>query len=87
MPNIKSAKKRLKQDAVRRVENKTKKSMMRTWIRKLNEAVQAGDKTEAQKMLPTVFKKIDKAAKAGCIHANTASRRKALASRRVHAMS
>ncbi len=86
MPNIKSAKKRLKQDAVRRVENKTKKSMMRTWIRKLNEAVQAGNKAEAQEMLPTVFQKIDKAAKANCIHANTAGRRKALAARRVQAM-
>lgn len=87
MPQIKSAKKRLKQDALRRVENKTKKSMMRTWIRKLNETVQSGDKAAAQKMLPTVFKKIDKAAKANCIHANTASRRKALAARRVNAMS
>ena len=87
MPNIKSAKKRLKQDAVRRVTNKTKKSMMRTWIRKLNETIQAGDKDAAQKLLPLVHAKIDKAAKGNCIHANTAGRRKALAARRVQAMS
>lgn len=83
MPNIQSAKKRLKQDAVRRVANKMKKSAMRTYFRKLNDAVQAGDKAAAEALLPAVYKKIDKAAKANCIHANTAARKKALATRRV----
>ena len=86
MPQIKSAKKRLKQDEIRRVRNKTKKSEMRTYVRKLNEAVQAGDQAQAKALLPAVHKRIDKAAKAACIHANTAARKKSLISRRVAAM-
>ena len=86
MPNIKSAEKRLRQDARRRVANKAKKSSMRTWMRKLNEAVQKGDKTSAAALLPTVFQHIDKAAKSGCIKRNTAARKKSLVARRVNTL-
>ena len=86
MPQIKSAEKRLRQDAKRNVRNKMRKSVMRTYMRKLQEAVQKGDKSEAEKLLPTVFKTIDKAAKANCIHANTAARKKSLAARRVRSL-
>lgn len=83
MPNIKSAKKRMRQTVTRTLENKMKKSMMRTYLRKLREAVEAKDKASAEALLPTVYRKIDKAAKGGCIHQNTAARRKALAARLV----
>lgn len=86
MPNIKSAAKRLRQDEKRRLRNKMKKSTMRTWIRRLNEAVQAGDQAKAKELLPAVFKRIDKAANARCIHKNTAARKKSLVERRVNAM-
>jgi small subunit ribosomal protein S20 len=59
---------------------------MRTYVRKLNEAVTAGNRSEAEALLSTVCKKIDKAARANCIHANTAARKKSLAARRVAAM-
>ena len=86
MPQIKSAKKRLKQDAVRRVRNKMKKSVMRTYMRRLHEAVEAGDKAKAESLLPEVLKKIDKAANARCIHANTAAHKKSLVTRRVQSL-
>ena len=84
MPNTKSAEKRLRQSARQRLTNQVKKSMMRTYVRKLNEAVAAGDKAAATELLPIVFKKIDKAAKGNCIHKNTAARKKSLLSKRVN---
>ncbi len=87
MPTIKSAKKTLRQDSRRTLANKMKKTMMRTWIRRLNEAVTSGDKAAATALLPVVFKRIDRAAKANCIHRNTAARKKSLAARRVNALS
>ncbi|PIE23585.1 MAG: 30S ribosomal protein S20 [Planctomycetota bacterium] len=86
MPNTKSAEKRLRTDARRRLTNQMKKSMMRTYVRKLNEAVTAGDKATAESLLPICYKRIDKAAKANCIHRNTAARKKSLLARRVKAL-
>lgn len=86
MSNIKSAEKRYRQDKKRNLQNKATKSVMRTEFRKLREAVQAKEKEQALALLPVVFKKIDKAAKAGCIHRNTAARRKALASSLVNSL-
>jgi len=76
MPNLKSAKKRLRQDERRNLTNRIKKSQLRTWFRKLREAAAAGNKDEARTLLPLVCQKIDKAAKGNCIHANAASRKK-----------
>ena len=86
MPNTKSAEKRLRTDARRRLTNQMKKSMMRTYVRKLNEAVDAGDKATAEALLPVCYKRIDKAAKANCIHKNTAARKKSLLARRVKSL-
>lgn len=76
MPNNKSTEKRLRQSVRLNLTNKIKKSQMRSYIRKLREAVEAKDKETAQSLLPIAFKKIDKALKGGCIHKNTAARRK-----------
>ena len=86
MPTIKAAKKTILQDRKRTFTNKVKKSQMRTYLRKLREAVDAGNKSEAETLLPTVYQKIDKAAKAEIIHKNTASRKKSAITRAVGAM-
>ncbi len=86
MTNTKSADKRLRQNVKRRLTNQVKKSMMRTYIRQLNEAVEAGDKAAATALLPEVFKRIDKATKGNCLHKNTAARKKSLLSRRVNGL-
>lgn len=76
MPIIKSAKKRMKQNAVRRAQRVPVKTYMKTMIRKVMDAVKDGKKDDAAKILPEVYKAIDMAAKRNIIHKNTAARRK-----------
>jgi small subunit ribosomal protein S20 len=75
MPHSNQAKKRLRQDKKKRMENRSRKSSMNTHIKKVLKAVQDGDKEKADAMLPLAMKKIDKAAKRNVIHKNQASRR------------
>lgn len=83
MAHSKQSRKRIRQNEKRRVANKAKTSEMKTLIKRLEAAVQKGDKAAASAMLPMVCKKIDKAAKANVIHKNTAARRKSLVARLV----
>lgn len=75
MPNIKSAKKRVKITAVKTLRNKTYKSALRTSIKKADNAIASGaeDKTQA---LAVAIKTIDRAISKGILHKNTAARRK-----------
>lgn len=76
MPNSNSAKKRLRQNEVRRARNRSTKSAMRTQIRKVREAVDAGDVELAEKEFKAVAKKLDQAGVKNVIHRNKASRTK-----------
>ncbi|MDJ0522145.1 MAG: 30S ribosomal protein S20 [Planctomycetota bacterium] len=76
MPNTASAKKRVRQTQTRTLRNKVRKSAMRTWIRKVKEAVAAGDQGAAQAALHQAYKQIDKAAKQSIMHANKAANQK-----------
>ncbi len=86
MPHTKSAKKYLRKSQERRLRNKIRKTQIRTFLRKLREAVQAGNAEEARKLLPVVHQKIDKACKHNVLHRNTAARRKSLADRMVRSL-
>ena len=86
MPNTASAKKRVRQTETRTMRNKHRRTSMRTAIRKVGEAIEAGDKAQAQAHLHSAQKLIDKAAKANIIHANNAANQKAKLTRRVNAM-
>lgn len=81
MPITSSAKKALRQNARRRVANIEKKLELKATIKKYKKLL-ATNKEEAQKFLPTVFKKLDKSAKANLIKKNTASRLKSRLSKR-----
>jgi len=70
MANHKSAKKRVRQDAKKRVENRYYKKSARTAIKKLRDMT---EKTEAEKFLPKVVSMIDKIAKRGTWHKNKAA--------------
>ncbi len=76
MANSKSSQKRARQNDKRRAHNASLRSKLRTFIKKVRYAVQAGNKEEAQ----TAFKKavpvIDKMAGKGIIHKGTADRYK-----------
>ncbi len=76
MPNTASAKKRLRQNEKRRIHNRAGKSNMRSQIRKVREAVEAGDSERAQAEYKMAQKKIDRAASKNLIHRNAAARTK-----------
>lgn len=77
MPITKSAIKAAKQSKVRQTRLLPYKTNMRTMMRKLRDAVKAGKQDEAQKLLATVYKSIDMAAKKNIIHRRNADRKKA----------
>ena len=83
MPNSSSANKRLRQSKVRRVRNRAVKSAVRTQLRKVREAVQAGETEKAESEFRTASRSLDKAATKKVIHANTASRLKSRLSKHV----
>lgn len=76
MPNIKSAVKRMRQNEQRRALNRSRRSEMRTEIKKFRRLIEEGKMEEAKEHLPTVYSVIDKTARKGVIHVNTASRYK-----------
>ncbi|MDP5170637.1 MAG: 30S ribosomal protein S20 [Bacteroidia bacterium] len=84
MANHKSAKKRIRQNAKRRLRNRYKKTTMRTMVKRLR-ALE--DKAEATEMLPKVVSIIDRVAKVKIIHKNTASHLKSKLNKHVNALS
>jgi len=77
LANIKSAKKRAVQSEKRRKHNASRRSMMRTYIKKVYAAVAAGDKDAAQKAFNEMQPIVDRQASKGLIHKNKAARHKA----------
>lgn len=77
MPNIKSAKKRVKTSERNTDRNASQKSSMRTAIRIVRDLALASNPEEALAKLPAAFSKIDKAIKRKIIHKNTGARLKA----------
>ena len=85
MPNTDSAKKRLRQNAKRRLHNRAVKSQMRGQIRRVREAVKAGDSDKAKTEFRVAVKRLDQAASQNVIHKNTAARTKSRLSKLVKA--
>mgnify|MGYP003265469369 FL=1 len=75
MANIKSAKKRVITNQVRAERNKAIKSRVKTYVKKVDAAVAAGDKAAAEAVLPAAIAEISKAASKGIFHKNTAARK------------
>jgi small subunit ribosomal protein S20 len=82
MPIIKSAKKALRQSKKRRSRNIQKKKKVKNLLKDFNNLISQNKKEEAKKILPQVYKFIDKAAKTGLIKKNTASRKKSRLAKR-----
>ena len=76
MPNIKSAKKRVRSNERKEKVNTIVTSSMRTAIKKFEKAVKAGSKDEASNYLNIAIQRIDKAMSSGLIHKNKAARLK-----------
>ena len=75
MPSHKSAEKRVRKTARRTEVNKSRRSELRTAIRKVEEALAAGDKTAAQSALKAAEPAIMRGVSKGVIHRNTGSRK------------
>ena len=77
MPNHKSAEKRDRQNARRKEVNTANRTRLRTTIKKLRSALDAGNVQETQQLLPETVSVIDKSVQKGILHRNTAARHKA----------
>ena len=86
LANIKSAKKRVITSQVRAERNKAVKSRVKTYIKKVEAAVAAGDKAAANEALPVAIAEIEKAASKGIFHKNAAARKVSHITKAVNAM-
>ena len=83
MPNIQSAKKRLKQSIVRNARNRSAKKAIHTQYKKVVDAVKAGNVEQAESELRAASKRVDQAASKRVIHVNAAARVKSRLSAKV----
>ena len=81
MANIHSQEKRILRAARERAENRRYTSAIKTYFRRLEAAVAAGDAEEIEAEHRRVIKLIDKAVKRGALHRNTGARKKTRAAR------
>ena len=76
MPNHKSSEKRVRQSEKRRVINRSHRTKVRTYIKKVRTALATGKADEVQNVLPEAISVIDKSVQKGVMHKNAAARYK-----------
>ena len=83
MPNIASAKKRVRRTAKRTAVNHSRKSRVRNFTRKVEEALAKGDKKAAQDAMKAAEPEIMRGVSKGVIHKNTGSRKVSRLTKRI----
>ncbi|MGQ3210289.1 MAG: 30S ribosomal protein S20 [Shinella sp.] len=86
MANTTSAKKATRKIAARTAVNKSRRSRVRNFIRKVEEAIASGDQTQAAAALKAAQPELMRAATRGVFHSNTASRKVSRLASRVKTM-
>lgn len=86
MANSPQAKKRARQNEARFQVNKARRSRIRTFLRKVEEAIDSGNKDEAATALRSVQPELMRGVSKGVMHKNTASRKMSRLSSRVKAI-
>lgn len=86
MANSPQARKRAKQNTVRRMRNQSQRASVRTAIKKLDAAIEAGDQAKANEAYQKSVSMIDKATIKGLHHKNRAARLKSRLNKRVKEM-
>jgi len=77
MPNTKSAERRMRNSARKKMHNRSIKSIVKTQVTKARQAIASGSNDEdAQEAVRAAVSELDRAAKKGVIHPNNAARRK-----------
>jgi small subunit ribosomal protein S20 len=83
MPNIDSAKKRVRTTAKRTKINQSRRTRVRGYVRKVEEALTKGDKTAAQAALKAAEPEIMRGVSKGILHKNTGARKVSRLTKRV----
>ena len=86
MANSLSAKKRAKQSEDRRQRNASRRSMMRTYLKAVVNAIDANDKSKAESAFKTAVPILDKSSQYGLISKNKAARHKSRLNAQIKAM-
>lgn len=87
LANSAQARKRARQAENRRQQNASQRSTLRTFMKKVIKAIQAGDKEAAAQAFKDAVPRIDRAARKGLIHANKAARHKSRMNAHIKGMS
>ena len=86
MANSRSAKKRIRQTERRSDRNRARRSFVRTYIRKVEEAIASGDKSVAEEAFKAAMPVLQRGAQRGAFHRNTTGRKLSGLSRRINSM-
>ena len=86
MANTRSAKKMVRKIAARTAVNKARRSRVRTYVRRVEEAISSGDKAAAQVAFQAAQPELMRAVTKGVMHKNTVSRKVSRLSKRVREM-
>ncbi|MFN3076706.1 MAG: 30S ribosomal protein S20 [Alphaproteobacteria bacterium] len=86
MANHKSAEKRIRRNERRRVINRARVSRIRTFVRKVEAAISAGDKTLAKAAFDDAVPEMMRGASKGVLHPNTVARKMSRLSARIKAL-
>ena len=81
MANIHSQEKRIHRAERERLENRRRTSQVKTWFRRLEDAVGENDSAAADSEYRSLVSRIDRAVKTGALHRNNGARKKARAAR------
>lgn len=86
MANSPQARKRARQNVTRRARNASHRSMFRTFLKRVESAIESGNQVEAKDALTQAIPVIDRMAVKGIIHKNKAARHKSRLTARVKAV-
>lgn len=86
MANIASARKRARQAVKKRAHNMSLRSRMRTYVKRVRAAIDAGDKDAATAAYAEVVSSLDSSTSKGIIHANNAARKKSRLNAQIKAL-
>jgi len=86
MPHHKSAEKRLRQTEKRTVVNRNRLSRVRTFVKKVETAIETGDKTAAQSAFQEAQPELHRATTKGVMHRNTVARKLSRLAARINAL-
>jgi small subunit ribosomal protein S20 len=86
MPHHKSAEKRLRQTEKRTVINRARMSRVRTFVKKVETAIETGDKAAAQSALQLAQPELHRATSKGVLHKNTVARKLSRLATRINAL-